>query len=189
MPPCHGRKKNGTACTQHAKHGHDYCWRHVPREADDTVDGTRARNERWDREAFLGAFEYTKMVSEACRMVGISRQTAYMERQRNEEFAVAWADVEEKAVECLEAEAFRRAHDGTTKMIVSAGKDMGTEKQYSDSLLMFLLKAKRPERYLDRMAVAHSGKVEQQVRVDLSKLDPDDLEALERISGKLAEAA
>ncbi len=183
---CAGTTKACRPCKATPVKGEDFCRRHRPAAASDTSDGSRARDERWDRAAFLGAFEYTGMVSEACGMVGIARSTAYLERQRNEEFAVAWADVEERVVEKLEAEAFRRAHDGVDKLIVSAGKEMGTEKQFSDSLLMFLLKAKRPERYLDRMAVAHSGKVEQQVRIDLAKLDDEDLDALERISQKVA---
>lgn len=164
----------------------DYCRRHVPAEASDTSDGG-ARDERWDREKFLSTFEYTGMVSEACRMIGIARSTAYLERQRNEEFAVAWADVEERATERLESEAFRRAHDGVSKMVVSAGQVLGQEQVYSDGLLQFLLKAKRPERYRDRVDVAHSGQVKKDVhvRVDLGKLNEEQLAQLVEISETL----
>lgn len=75
------------------------------------------------------------MVAEACKAVGIGRRTAYDERQRNEEFAVAWADVLEESTEDLEQVAVRRAKDG------------------SDTLMIFLLKARRPEVYRERYEV------------------------------------
>lgn len=190
---CQGMNRNGRPCGRYPLHGNDYCGTHQNQntEADAAVDvaDTSGAHTRvtWDRAKFLEALAYTHMVSEACKMVGISRQTVYVERQRNEEFAVAWADVEERSTEELEAEARRRAHDGVPKMIVSAGKRLGTEQQYSDTLLTFLLKARRPEKYRERVDVAHSGGVQSdvKVRVDLGALSEDELDALERISGKL----
>jgi len=129
------------------------------------------------------------MVTAACAEIGISRQTVYMERQRNEDFAVAWADVEERSTERMEAEAYRRAVEGVATPMVSAGRLVTTVQTYSDGLLQFMLKARRPEKYRERVDVAHSGGIEQRVKVDLSKLDPDELDTLERISGKLAEAS
>lgn len=190
--PCHGRRKDGVACTQNALKGGDYCGRHVPREAGDTSDGSHTpARETWDREAWLGTFEYSKMVSEACRMVGISRSTAYKERERNPEFRAAWDELNTRVVESLEQEAYRRAVEGVDRMVVSAGRKLGTEKQFSDTLLALLLKANRPEKYRERVDVAHSGGVQSdvKVRVDLSALDEGDLDALERISGKLQDAA
>lgn len=192
--PCQGQTRAGAACKRQALKGKDYCGDHLPAETErgDGGDASAAHTrETWDRTEFLAALEYTHMVSEACKMVGISRQSAYRERQSNEEFALAWADVEERSTEQLEAEARRRAHDGVPKMIVSAGKRLGTEQQYSDTLLTFLLKARRPEKYRERVDVAHSGGVQADVkiRVDLSALDADELDALEKISGKLQKAA
>jgi hypothetical protein len=192
--PCHGQRKDGSACKANALKGKDFCRTHMPAAAVDGVDGLRASGARardssqWDREQFLAALEYTGMVSEACAMVGISRQTAYVERQRNEEFAVAWSNVDERVIERLEQEAFRRAHHGVPRLIVSAGKKLGTEQQYSDGLLQFLLKAKRPEKYRERVDVAHSGGVQHDVavRVDLSKLSDAQLDALDSITETLA---
>ncbi|OOQ57160.1 hypothetical protein BC343_16705 [Mucilaginibacter pedocola] len=39
---------------------------------------------------------------------------------------------------------------GTDKPVYHGGKLIGKVKDYSDTLLMFLLKAKRPETYKDR---------------------------------------
>jgi hypothetical protein len=180
---CTGTTKRDTPCKAPALNGTDRCGRH-PR-VDTRVDSSRAGEGRWDRVAFLEAFESEGMVSKACQVIGVSRQAVYAERQRNEEFAVAWADVEERVVETMEREAYRRAVEGTTKPLVSAGKHVTDVTEYSDSLLQFLLKARRPERYRENVKVEHSGGVTQRVQVDLSKLSADELAALEGIAAKL----
>lgn len=102
-----------------------------------------ARKPRRDwRPAFLSAFAEAGSVATACRAAGIDRSTAYRERQRDEEFALAWADTEESAMDMLEAEALRRAMEG------------------SDRLLIMLLRARRPGIYREDVRVEHAGKVE-----------------------------
>ncbi len=102
-------------------------------------------------------------VAAACKAVGAGRATAYDERHRNEAFALQWAEVEEATVERLEQEAFRRAVEGVERVVYHAGKKIGTERYYSDNLLMFLVKAKRPSVYRDNVQVEHSGKVKGEV--------------------------
>jgi hypothetical protein len=184
---CTGKTKAGKACKAHPLKGTDRCGRH-PGEVD-APDVQRVRTERWDRVGWLHCFEYTGMVTAACALMGISRQTAYEERQRNEGFAVAWHDVEERVVERMEREAVRRAVEGVETPLVSAGKLVTTVRTYSDGLLQFMLKARRPETYRERVDLTHGGgvKIDKTVRVDLAKLDADELAALERISDKLAE--
>lgn len=179
---CTGTTKTGKPCRSFALRGSKRCRRH-PDSADTP---THARTERWDRAEFLKQFELTGMVSEAAELTGVSRQTVYMERQRNEDFALAWADVEERSTERMEAEAYRRAVEGVTTPMVSAGQHVTDVQTYSDRLLEFMLKARRPEKYRERVDVNHSGSVEQRVKVDLEKLDDAELEALERIAEKLA---
>lgn len=117
------------------------------------TDATDATPEKdWQRR-FLEAFAETGMVSQACRIAGINRSTAYRARQRNESFALAWADVEERTTEELEQVARQRAVDG------------------SDTLMIFLLKARRPETYRENVKIEHSG----QIRNDLSSLSTEEL--------------
>ena len=97
------------------------------------------------------------MVTAACNAVGIARSTVYEARQRDEAFAVAWADVEEKIIEQLEAAAIRRARDGVARPVFQGGKLVGHERVYSDGLMALLLKARRPERYRDNVRMEHSG--------------------------------
>lgn len=80
-------------------------------------------------------------VSRACRLSGVSRSAAYQRRSNDEVFATAWDDAIEEGVEKLEEKAMQRAI-----------KD-------SDTLLIFLLKAHRPEKYnqTNRVDVTSGG--------------------------------
>jgi hypothetical protein len=116
---------------------------------------------RW-QVRFLDALRDTGAVRYACEAAGVGRSTVYRERQRDETFAVAWSEALDDACDELEAEARRRAREG------------------SDGLLMFLLKAHRPALYRDAQRVEHSGRIEHGA-LDLSRLSSEDLDELERI--------
>ena len=62
-------------------------------------------------------------------------------------------------VEDMEQEARRRAVYGVLVPIYWQGDVIGTERRYSDALLMFLLKAERPEKYLPARTVRHDVSV------------------------------
>jgi hypothetical protein len=189
-PRCTGKRKDGKPCTAFPKKGTDRCGRHPRDDAPDTPSPAREetpRPERWNRDHWLDTFRWCGMVSMTCELMGISRQTAYAERQRNEDFAVAWADIEEETTEAMEREAYRRAVEGVTTPMVSAGKHVTDVQNYSDRLLEFMLKSRRPEKYRDRVDVNHSGKVEKKVKLDLGKLSEEELENLGQILDKLDE--
>lgn len=118
----------------------------------------RTQKKDW-KPQFLTALESTGMVMEACKAVGVGRSTVYEARQRDEDFACAWADVDEALVERMEREAHRRAVHGVHRDVFYKGDVVGEERHYSDTLLIFLLKAKRPEVYRDNVKVEHSGTV------------------------------
>ena len=99
------------------------------------------------RGRFLRALAATGNVSAAARAAGIARATAYAARGGDADFAVAWAAALEDAVDALELEARRRAMVGVDTPHYYGGKVAGRVIKYSDSLLMFLLRAHRPERY------------------------------------------
>ena len=64
----------------------------------------------------------------------------------------------QERVEAFEAEAARRAVTGVTRHMTVAGESVEII-EYSDALLMFILKAERPEKYRDRREVRHRGDV------------------------------
>ena len=88
----------------------------------------------WAR-TFLDLYGQTGNVMLSARGAGVLRQTPYQLKGRDPAFAQAWADADESATETLEAEAWRRA------------------KQGSDKLIVFLLQARRPEVYRQRMTL------------------------------------
>lgn len=111
--------------------------------------------QRWTsrrRAAFLEALSGTGNVSAAARAAGASRSGAYALKAADAGFAAEWADALETAVDALDAEARRRALEGVEVPHFHQGRVAGTVRKYSDSLLMFLLRAHRPERYRDRPA-------------------------------------
>lgn len=76
------------------------------------------------------------------------------ERRRNEpELASAWAAADELAIQRMEREADRRGVNGWDEPIFHQGKQVGKVKKHSDTLLIFRLKAKRPEVYRERIGV------------------------------------
>lgn len=113
--------------------------------------------EGW-REVFLKALSDGGVVRHAAEAAGVSKNTAYREREKDSAFAEAWDDAIDDAADVLEAEARRRAILGVEKVTyVRNGTDekgrptfvQQTVREYSDTLLIFLLKGMRPEKFRD----------------------------------------
>lgn len=96
-------------------------------------------------------------VSRACKKAKISRQTAYRTRQSDEPFRAAWAEALEIAVGLLEDEAWRRAQEGVLEPVFWRGQRLGSVRKYSDTLLIFLLKAHKPTVYRENIDVTSGG--------------------------------
>jgi hypothetical protein len=138
-------------------------------------------------EKFLEALRKTGgNVARACRAEGIARQTAYDWKESDREFAQKWKDAVEEGTDDLEQEARRRALTGLQKTIFYKGEPIGTEREYSDTLMIFLLKGNRPEKYKDRheLTGANGGAIETKQTVDLSKLDKNELLAFKELLAK-----
>ena len=107
------------------------------------------------REKFLAALATGLSVSNACSSAGLARRTAYDWRDADPDFAKAWDHAIEDGTDALEDEARRRAFEGAEEPVFYQGKQVGTVRKYSDTLLIFLLKGRRPDKFKDR--VAHGG--------------------------------
>lgn len=131
------------------------------------------------KQAFIEALSKCGNVKEACTASEVPRQTVYGWQKSDPEFAQAWADALDEAADTMEREAFRRAVEGTERPVFgSLGKGEGTGevgriREYSDTLLIFLLKAARPEKYRERTETRHTGLTAEQA----ANLSTDDLEA------------
>lgn len=110
-------------------------------------------------KAFITALSLRGIVSQACGTAKIDRTTAYKARDVDSVFATAWDEAMEVAADALEAEAWRRAVEGVKKPVgFYQGAASEYVREYSDTLLIFMLKGARPAKYRER--VEHSGKVE-----------------------------
>lgn len=117
------------------------------------------------REAFLAELRKRGNVSDAARVARVGRSTVYQWRGAEPDFAAAWDEAVEYAVDRMESEAYRRAVEGVDEPVFGrVGKDqdgeVGVIRKYSDSLMQTLLKAHRPEKYRERQEVQHSGRIE-----------------------------
>lgn len=108
------------------------------------------------RAEFLSALAELGNVKEACVKAGIARNSAYLWRSSDVEFGADWDKHLAVGAETLEDEAIRRARDGWDEPVWHQGSMCGTVRKYSDTLLIFLLKGAKPDKYRERME--HTGK-------------------------------
>lgn len=81
--------------------------------------------------------------------------SAYRWRESDPDFAAAWDKAKAAGIEALEDEALRRAFEGTDKPVFYLGAEVGTIREYSDTLAIFLLKGAKPEKYRERTETKH----------------------------------
>lgn len=106
-------------------------------------------------EQLLGALRAGKSRSGACADAGVPFGAFKHRMEWDEEFAADVEEAEEGGADQLEDEAYRRAHDGVTRIHVTKNGDMFEEQVYSDRLLEFLLTGRKRNRY--GRQIAHTG--------------------------------
>lgn len=122
------------------------------------------------KRAFLAAYAQCGNVTQAAEAAGIPRSLHYkwleQEGPEGDAYREAFAQAQEEAADRLEAEARRRAVEGVVRYRFTKDGDpirhpvTGEpyyELEYSDTLLIFLLKAARPEKYADRTKAEITG--------------------------------
>jgi hypothetical protein len=135
------------------------------------------------KRKWLATFAMTGNVRLSCKAVGICESTAYNWRKDPDTpFAAALEVARRMACDRIEAEIFRRGHDGVEQPVYQNGRLVGTTREYSDTLLIFFAKGLMPERYRERHEVTGPGGGPVQLaRADLATLSAADLEVLERV--------
>ena len=131
------------------------------------------RTKRTDKKEaqFLESLQSTGgNVSAACEAIALSRRRVYEWREADPVFAAKWDEAVEFGTDALEEEARRRAYTGVDEPVFYQGEECGAVRKYSDTLLIFLLKGRRPDKYRER------------VTIDVNKLDSD----IDRELAKLA---
>lgn len=129
------------------------------------------------KPTFLEALRTTGLVYRSAEIAHINRRTATLERHRDPEFSEAWTEALEQHIEMLEEEADRRAVKGTDKPVYQQGIQVGSIREYSDTLLIFRLKALNPEKYRDRVSVDVNYRQQFQVFIAQHNLTKEQIEA------------
>jgi hypothetical protein len=110
------------------------------------------------QRAFLAAYSKTGNISVAAKSASVGRRS-HRDWMASELYSTAFAEADEDAIELLEGEALRRAVQGTERTVYYQGRECGRMREYSDNLLMFLLKGRKPEKYRDNVQVQHTGEI------------------------------
>lgn len=116
-------------------------------------------------------------VHAAAKRAGYAHRTVYKYKKEDPQFAEDWEEAVEKRIQDLEREADRRAAEGVRKPVFKQGVqalvpvldeegrqvldeegrpryELAFQREYSDTLLMFRLKALRPDVYRERHELA-----------------------------------
>ncbi len=107
-------------------------------------------------ETFFGVLRAGGSVSKAASAAGVGRTAVYQWRRSDPEFKAAWDDAVETGTDALEDEAFRRAFEGVEEPVFYQGDVVGHVRRYSDTMLIVMLKARRPEKYKEHRHVSGS---------------------------------
>lgn len=123
----------------------------------------------WERVArvYLGHLYLGKSKEEAANEVRISASTIRIYRSQYKTFDEAVGAAIEDGFRVFEREASRRAIDGVRTYVTSGGRvvidpvtgDPLTEQRHSDPLLMFMMKAKKPDVYGNKADLNLSGSI------------------------------
>lgn len=145
---------------------------------------------------FLAALAITGVVTYACRAAPVPPRTAYYRREHDEDFASLWREALEESTDDLVVEARRRALQGVRKfrfhqgdlirvpLTDAQGAEILDEKgqpvmvpyvehEYSDTLIIFLLKAHRPAVYRETFRHEHAGDARPVAFIEVNRDAPD----------------
>lgn len=114
------------------------------------------RTKKQQQDAALLAFTECANITLSCKKAKVPRRTFYNWLEEDD-FKSKFEKCVKMAVGVLEDEARRRAIAGVDKPIYYQGRRVGRVKEFSDTLLIVLLKAHAPEKYKDRVANELSG--------------------------------
>ena len=111
-------------------------------------------------------------VTDSARRVGISKVCLYQHKKDDPEFNEQWEAAADIGVENQIDECRRRAFEGIDEPIVHKGEITNHKKSYSDTLAMFLIKARRPE-YRDKTQIDLNASGKFELVIDTGNPEPD----------------
>lgn len=121
-----------------------------------------------DKASFLYMYPTHGTIEATLRAIGLkSRTTFYDWLKTDVAFKASFEEIKRVYIERMEREADRRAIEGVNKPVFYKGKlvtdkdgNPVTIKEYSDTLLIFRLKALAPEKYREKSSIELTGRNE-----------------------------
>lgn len=111
-------------------------------------------------------------MSASARFAKISMYRVREWRKNDEHFDARCRSAIDTAIDGLEKEAYRRAVHGTDKPVSFKGEITDWYKEYSDTLLIKLLKANRPDKYAERQQISGPQGGPLVTRIERRIIDP-----------------
>ena len=143
------------------------------KDTNDRVRHYKSNPRQAQIDLFLGHLSECGNVAHSARLAGLNRTVLYRYRKKDPNLKKRWDQAAELGVLALEDEALQRAYQGIERPVCMGGKIIMVKK-YSDSLLMFLLKGAKPEKYRDHVCPVcrrRNGKRTDQNRSGMFSLD------------------
>lgn len=135
------------------------------------------------KKPFLKALARTGNISESCWEARINYVVYVRAKKQDPKFARRCRIALIKANDVLHKEAWRRAVHGVPKAVYHNGKKCGKIREFSDTLLIFLMKGENPKKYRENYSITHKGKIKGKVQhnhgLDLSQFSSEELVKLE----------
>ncbi len=119
------------------------------------------------KNKFLKILAETGNISESSKAININRNHMVKIRERDKPFSELWDQAINVGVDTLESEARRRAYNGVDEPVFYRGDICGTIKKYSDTLLIVLLKANRPEKYQEKYQLGVPSNVKGSIKFEM----------------------
>lgn len=125
------------------------------------------------KRAFLSAYAVVGTVTGAAKTTGISRRSHSSWMKNDANYAAAFVVAEQIAADALEQEARRRAIEGVMRPVLYKGVQVEItdpqtgqpaplfEHEYSDTLLIFMLKGAKPDKYGDKAVWEQIARIKQ----------------------------
>jgi hypothetical protein len=171
------------------------------------------------KPAFLAAYVRTASITKAARAARIERQLHYRWLADDPDYPKQFQAAQTEAAQLLEDEAIRRAHEGIVKPLVYKGRftyksrpkknadgslvqengkpvyeDYGAPlaiREYSDGMMMFLLRGFMPNKYKENASLELSGPGGGAIPLTdprLGELSDEELDTLINVARKLTPA-
>ena len=107
------------------------------------------------RRAFLAAYAHTGRITQAAKSAQVNWRNHYHWVKNDPVYAAAFQEAQSMAADFLEDEAIRRAKEGVLKPVYYKGEHVDNMLEFSDTLMVLLLKGAMPAKYRERYE--HTG--------------------------------